>query len=233
MQAAFALLFVSAFLSIIQFSGCSSSGDNVSTPSSQTLSISASPTSVAADGSDFSVITATLTSKATALPANSITFTTSLGTLSASTADVNSGGDASVTLSSSSSGVATVRATFGSESASTTVTFGLGSIAISGTENVADGSTVVSETTTITFTVTDLNGDAVSGLTLTLDTPSTNSSDVTASFSNSSPSTNNSGVTTSVLTTSSADLGVDLTVTFTVSGSGVGSASGQVIFNDT
>jgi hypothetical protein len=40
-------------------------------------------------------------------------------------------------------------------------------------------------------------------------------------------------VTTSVLTTSSADLGVDLTVTFTVSGSGVGSASGQVIFNDT
>ena len=62
LQAAYALLFAGLFLSTIYVSGCDSTkGKDVpSSPSGDSLTISASPTTVASNGSDLSVITATV-----------------------------------------------------------------------------------------------------------------------------------------------------------------------------
>ena len=232
-KAAFTFSFVVvAFIAFIfQLSGCESTkGENIPTaPSGSTaLSLSVSPsTSIAADGSSFFTITAAVTG----WTSGTVEFTTSLGTLSASSANVNSAGNAEVTLTSSTGGTATVRATAGSESASTTVTFGQGGIVISGTGigSVVPDAGGTSESTTITFTVTDVNGSALSGFAVTLATPSSNNG--TANWSESSPNTDNSGVATSILTTTSASsIVANATVTISASATGAGSASAQVVF---
>lgn len=236
-QAAFGIFFLLLFLPLFYLPGCTGqNSDSGTTPSStsETLAVSATPTTVAADGSEISLITATLTGPTLSdnTDQRTVSFTTSLGTLSASEAIFSSNGLATVNLSSSTAGVATVYASIGTTTVSTSVTFGLGSITISGTGNVADNDPSVTETTTITFTVKDINEDLASGVTLTLATPTTNHDSVTASFSTSAPSTNSSGVATAVLTTNSSDLGVAVTVTFTASASSMGTSTGQVIFDD-
>ena len=228
-QPPFALLFVGLFLSVIQISGCDSTkGSNIPTsPSGNTLTLSASPSTIAADGADFSVITATVTGNSS----GTVEFTTSIGTLSASSVSINSAGKAQVTLTSSTAGIATVRATSGTLSASTTVTIGLGSIVITGTGNVANASPSATESTEITFTVKDVNSTTIAGIEVTLATPTTSNSGVTASWSDTSPNTNTSGVATSFLSTNSQDLGVAVTVTITASATGAGSASAQITFD--
>jgi hypothetical protein len=84
------------------------------------LSLSASPSSVLANDSDLSTLTATLTD---AKPGTEVTFTASLGTLSASSATSDASGIAQVTLKSGTVGTATVTATDGNNSDSDTVTF--------------------------------------------------------------------------------------------------------------
>ncbi len=110
------------------------------------------------------------------------------------------------------------------------MTFGQGTIAITGTGDVADASTTATESTEITFTVTDVNGNTISGLEVTLATPTTSNALVTASWSDTSPNTNSSGVATSFLTTNSQDLSVDVTVTISAEATGAGSASAQITF---
>tara|TARA_B100000315_G_scaffold259107_1_gene313656 strand:+ start:1637 stop:1981 length:345 start_codon:yes stop_codon:yes gene_type:complete len=108
-QAVFGLLYALLLFSIIQISGCEGTkGENIPTsPSGNTLTLSRSPSTVAADGSSTSVITATVTGN----QSGTVSFTTTLGTLSAASANLNSAGKAEVTLLSSTAGVATVRAT--------------------------------------------------------------------------------------------------------------------------
>ncbi len=225
------ILFFSVILlvSIIYISGCDSTkGKSIPTsPSGDTLTLTASPSTVSADGASSSTINAAITGN---VPGE-VTFTASLGTLSASIDNADSNGNATVTLTSSEAGTATVTAIAGTYSATATVTFGLGGLAISGTGDVTDTADTTTESTTISFTITDSDGDAVSGSVVTLATPTTNHSSITSSWANSAPTTNSSGVATSVLTTNSADIGVaSVTVTFTATATGTSSATGQVLF---
>lgn len=223
------LFFIVLFLTIVQISGCDSTkGSNVPTAPSGSvpLSITRTPTLVAADGSAFSTITAAVIGGAS----GTVDFKTTLGTLSAASVNVDSNGKAIVTLLSPIAGIATVTATAGTNSKSTTVTFGLGGIAITGTGNVADTDPDATESSQITFTITDVSGSPVSGIGVTLTTTTSNAL-VTASFSPSSPSTGTTGVATSFLTTNSQDLGIDVTITMTATATGVAASSAQVVFN--
>jgi adhesin/invasin len=91
------------------------------------LSLSASPTSIAADGVTTSTLTATLTAGGSGLSGRTINFSTTAGSLSAGTAVTNGSGQATVTLTSSASKTnvtATVTATYIASFTSTaTVTF--------------------------------------------------------------------------------------------------------------
>ena len=129
----------------------------------KSITLSANPTSVLADGSSTSTITASLSDSRSGV---SISFSTSLGTLSSSSCTSDSTGKCSVTIKSSSVGTATITAsasgyTSGSVQVSFTIPPTIPSISVSAnpTSVYADGlstSTITAQTsngasTTISF----------------------------------------------------------------------------------
>lgn len=121
-KTAFTLIsLVILFAFILQIYGCGDTkGKNLPTsPSGNTLTLSASPSSVAANNTDLSTITAKITGRAS----GTVNFTTNMGTLSVSSVNVNSSGEAKVTIKSSIVGTATITATAGNLSRSVGVTF--------------------------------------------------------------------------------------------------------------
>ena len=181
------------------------------------VGLTASPTSITADGSSSSELTATVRdANGNALGENVlVTFTSDLGNLSSSTAVTDSSGQARVTLSGTTAGMATVTARgAGADAGSTanvTLTAGAASaitVSASPASIIADGSS----TSTLTATVRDANGNAVSGAAVAWTTNA-------GSLASASSTANGAGVATVVLT-SSASAG-SATVRATV-----GSASG-------
>ncbi|MDZ7699068.1 MAG: invasin domain 3-containing protein [Deltaproteobacteria bacterium] len=143
------------------------------------ITLTANPTSIPADGSSSSTITATLTdgSGQPVTPGTSVTFTTNLGTFSngsttITTSTIGENGQASVSLiAASTEGVATVTASSSGVSQSVTVGFTGGVAVIALTANPttipADGSS----SSTITATLKDGTGGAVSpGTSVTFNT---------------------------------------------------------------
>lgn len=81
-------------------------------PAATSLALSATPASIKNDGTQSAVVTAVVRDTAGAvMPGQTVTFSTSLGTLSSSTAVSDSSGQASVTLTSQAIGSALIRAT--------------------------------------------------------------------------------------------------------------------------
>jgi parallel beta-helix repeat protein len=158
-----------------------------------TLTLTAVPSTLPVGNS--STLTATATDQYGNVVANgtTITFTTSLGTLSSGTA-ATSAGNASVTLSSTVAGVATVTATVGSLSATAQVTFTPGApftftFTLTPTVIVANG---ISQSLAMA-TVVDQFGNPVSGVTV-------NFLAGIGSFSPASGATNAGGQVTATLT---------------------------------
>ncbi len=127
--------------------------------------ISASPTAIAAGSTMTSTITVTGIRDVMGIIAPNVTvdFQTTLGTLSSPTATTNSAGVASVTLyPTTTPGTATVTATWGGESKSTTVTIALGTLSLNANPTVvAAGSTTSTITATVTFGGNPLSGETV------------------------------------------------------------------------
>ncbi|GFE62103.1 Ig-like domain-containing protein [Geobacter sp. AOG2] len=89
-----------------------------------TITVSASPSSVPADGNTTSTITANVKNFAgTVLSGQTVSFSTTGGTLSATSATTDGSGNATVTLTGTATGSVTVTATAGGKSGSTQVTF--------------------------------------------------------------------------------------------------------------
>jgi parallel beta-helix repeat protein len=124
-----------------------------------TLTLTAVPDTLSVDAS--STLTATATDQYGNLVANgtTISFTTNLGTLSGSTATTN-GGDAVVTLTSTTPGLATVTATVGSLSATALVTFTPGA-PFTLTLTAVPSTVLVGSASALTATVTDQFGNPV------------------------------------------------------------------------
>jgi hypothetical protein len=131
-----------------------------------TLTLTATPATLPVGNSSTLTATATDQYGNPVADGTTISFTTSLGTLSSSTANT-SGGDASVTLSSTVAGVAIVTATVSSLSATALVTFTPGApftftFTLTPTVIVANG---ISQSLA-TATVVDQFGNPVSGVTV-------------------------------------------------------------------
>jgi hypothetical protein len=174
------------------------------------VAVSAAPSSVPADGSTASTVTATVTDKyGNPVPGTPVGFGTTLGSLSATTVATNADGQAQVTITSTKTGTATVTATAGGVSGSATVTFTPGApakVAVSAAPSSvpADGTT----SSTVTTTVTDVNGNPVPGTPVDFSTTLGTLSATTAT-------TDASGVATDTITSSAAGTA---TVTATASG---------------
>jgi len=180
-----------------------------------TLTLSAVPSTLPVGNS--STLTATATDQYGNPVANgtTISFTTSLGTLSGGTA-ATSGGSASVTLSSTVAGVATVTAMVGSLSATAQVTFTAGA-PFTLTLTAVPTTLPVGNSSTLTATATDQFGNPVAdGTTISFTTSLGNVSPVTA--------TTVGGVITATLNSTVAGVA---TVTATVNSL---SATAQVTF---
>ncbi|CAG9235657.1 exported hypothetical protein [Paraburkholderia tropica] len=187
-------------------------------------SLVASPTSITANGTSTSTLTATLKDAyGNALGAGlTVTWSTTVGSLSASSSTTNSSGVATVTLTSSTlatTATVTAKATAGSKTATVAfvadaTTAHVVSLAQSATSGTADGTS----TTTFTATVQDANGNLVSGATVTWST-------TLGTLSATSTSTNSSGQTSITLTAPSAAGTATVTAAATA-----GSASGAVTY---
>jgi len=127
-----------------------------------TVAVSASPSSIAATGATTSTITATVTNYAgTALSDVPVTFSTTGGALSATSATTNSSGIATVTLTSATttgSGTVTASATADSvtKTGSTTVTFtavasGTATVIVATSGTLSSGTTIGSIQATLTY----------------------------------------------------------------------------------
>jgi len=108
-----------------QAAGASNTANvSVSSQAVTSITVSASPTTIIANGVQTSTITATVFDQAGQPMGSgvSVSFTTTLGNLSAGSANTNGSGQAGVTLTSTSAGTAAVTATYNSYSANTNVT---------------------------------------------------------------------------------------------------------------
>ncbi|WP_321944020.1 Ig-like domain-containing protein [Paraburkholderia tropica] len=163
-------------------------------------SLVASPSSITANGTATSTLTATLKdANGNALGAGlTVTWSTTSGTLSASSSTTDSGGQATVTLTSSTTaGTATVSAVAVAGSKTASVTFvadtstaTVSTLTASPTSITANGRT----TSTLTATLKDANGNALgAGLSVTWSTTA-------GTLSATSSVTNSSGVATVTLT---------------------------------
>jgi parallel beta-helix repeat protein len=123
------------------------------------LTLSAVPDTVSVGNTSTLTATATDQYGNAVADGTTISFTTSLGTLSSSTATTN-GGDAVVTLTSMTPGVATVTATVGSLSATALVTFTPGA-PFTLTLTAVPSTVLVGGTSALTATVTDQYGNPV------------------------------------------------------------------------
>ncbi len=176
------------------------------------LSLSASPTSVIADGSSTSTITATTSNTASG---KVISFSTTLGTLSSSSCTTGSSGSCSVTIKSSSTGTATVAGTAsGYTSGSVSVAF-TGAFGFSLSVNPISGTVVQGSNIQTTLTATLTSGSTQSVSFSASGLPS----GATASFSPTSCSpTCTSAMTISTLSTTPTG---SYTITITGTGGGV------------
>jgi parallel beta-helix repeat protein len=180
-----------------------------------TLTLTAVPTTLPVGNSSTLTATATDQYGNPVADGTTISFTTSLGTLSGSTATTN-GGDAVVTLTSMTPGVATVTATVGSLSATALVTFTPGA-PFTLTLTAVPATLPVGNSSTLTATATDQFGNPVAdGITISFTTSLGGVSPVTA--------TTVGGVVTATLTSTVAGVA---TVTATVNSL---SATTQVTF---
>jgi parallel beta-helix repeat protein len=144
-----------------------------------TLTLTAVPTTLPVDNSSTLTATATDQFGNPVADGTTISFTTSLGTLSSATA-TTSGGNASVTLNSTLPGVATVTATVGSLNATTLVTFTAGA-PFTLTLTAVPATLPVGNSSTLTATATDQFGNPVAdGTTISFTTSLGNVSPVTA-----------------------------------------------------
>ncbi|WP_277594472.1 Ig-like domain-containing protein [Pseudomonas chlororaphis] len=185
------------------------------------VSLTASPSSITADGMSTSTLTATVKdAHGNAVPGASVTWHTSAGTLASGSSSTNASGVATVVLTSSTAaGSATVDATAGTGNASALVTFVAG--AASGVSLTASPSSITANgtsTSTLTATVKDAHGNAVPGASVTWHTSA-------GTLASGSSSTNASGVATVVLTSSTAAGSATVDAT-----AGTGTASALVAF---
>ncbi len=165
------------------------------------ITVTASPSSISADGTSTSTITATV-KDASENPANgaSVTFTTNLGTIT-SPHTTDSDGVATATLTAgTTSGTAVVKATANGASATTTVTLTPGSpsnitLFASPSSIIADGTS----TSTITANVKDTSGNPANGASVTF---------TTSLGTITSPHTTSGGVATATLTSATSGTAV-------------------------
>ena len=136
-----------------------------------TVNVAAAPGSLPADGLATTILTATVTdAQGAPLAGTTVTFSTSLGSLSTGSAATNAAGQASVTLTAATApGTADVTVTAGTVSGLTTVAFTALTVAVtaSAQELPADGRS----TATITATVTSSTGTPLAGLPVGFATP--------------------------------------------------------------
>jgi parallel beta-helix repeat protein len=181
-----------------------------------TLTLTAVPATLPVGNSSTLTATATDQYGNPVADGTTISFTTSLGALSSSTANT-SGGDASVTLSSTVAGVATVTATIGSLSATAQVTFTAGA-PFTLTLTAVPSTLPVGSSSALTATATDQYGNAVADGTVVSFTTSLGSvSPVTAttvgSVATATLSSTISGVATVTATVGSLSTTVQVTFT--------------------
>ena len=137
------------------------------------VAVSAEPTTLPADGSSTSTITAAVTdANGNPVAGQSVSFATTLGNVAPATGTTDANGMATATLTAASGpGTATVSATAGDASGSATVEFiasGPASVSVSAdpTTLIADGAS----TSTISAQVTDANANPVVGETVSFAT---------------------------------------------------------------
>ncbi len=139
--------------------------------------VSATPTTLPADGSSTSIISAQVTdANGNPVIGQSVNFATTLGGMAPATATTDANGIATATLTAASaSGTATVSADTGAASGSTTIAFVAGgpanvTVSAEPTTLIADGSS----TSTITAQVTDATGNPVASETVSFATTTGN-----------------------------------------------------------
>ncbi|MFL6970096.1 Ig-like domain-containing protein [Pseudomonas alvandae] len=180
------------------------------TPNSATADVTslvATPTSIVANGTTTSTLVATVKdANGNTLGAGvAVTWSTSLGSLSAASSTTNASGQATVTLKGTVAGSATVTASAVAGSATATVTLTPDSATAAVTALVATPTSVVangSSTSTLVATVKDANGNTLgAGINVTWTTTG-------GTLSAASSVTNSSGQATIVLRSSTAAVGV-------------------------
>ncbi|AMV70802.1 Intimin [Desulfuromonas sp. DDH964] len=148
----------------------------------KSVSLSSGVSSITADGTSNTLMRAlVLDIDNKPVPGASVSFTTTLGTLSAASATTDAAGYASVSLTSTTStGSATVQASFGGFTASTAVSFVPGPVATI-TLQATPTSVALGETSGLIATATDAQGNAVSNATLIFTvSPNTTSGNLSA-----------------------------------------------------
>ena len=166
------LFVITIVVPIAMLSGCSSEGnvgDEVSTATANTITVTADPTSIY-PGGESSTIEATVTdSDGDGVQGIAVTFSTSLGTLDDTSVVTNTQGIASTVLTSGvDTGTATVTASAtGLTDATTTVTITRVPANIAVT---ADPTSIWDNSSTIEATVTDSDGVGVPGVPVTFST---------------------------------------------------------------
>lgn len=167
------------------------------------VSLTASATSATADGSSAVTFTATVEDEYGNLVSGAtVSWSTSLGTLSSTSTTTDSNGQSSVTLTSTTAGTATVNAATTGGTLGSGVTF-TSSYAVIQTISATQVGT--SSTYKVTVTVTDTSGNPISGATINW-TSSTNGYATTPTLSSTSTTTDSTGTTsiTEVSTPTSA-----------------------------
>jgi adhesin/invasin len=181
-----------------------------------TLTLTAVPATLPVGNSSTLTATATDQYGNPVADGTTISFTTSLGALSSSTANT-SGGDASVTLSSTVAGVATVTATIGSLSATAQVTFTAGA-PFTLTLTAVPATLPVGNSSTLTATATDQFGNPVAdGTTISFTTSlgTLSSATATTSGGNASVTLNSTLPGVATVTATVGSLNATTLVTFT------------------
>jgi adhesin/invasin len=181
-------------------------------PSSTTSTLSASPTTVTADGTAATTLTATVRDvHGNLVPGVAVTFTsTGTGnTFTPASSTTSASGVASSAMRSTVAESKTVTASFSGGSASTAVTFTAGA-AVSATSTLSASPTsfAAGDSSTVTVTLRDANGNLVSGATVVFSSTGTGNS-----FTPASGTTDGSGVLTSSFSSTTAEAKT-LTATF-------------------
>ena len=182
---------------------------NPGNPSGSTSIVTASPTSVTADGVTTTTI-AVLVEDAygNVIPGAAVTLSSTGGTadtFASATGVTNANGIFTTTLTSSAAGIDTVTATEGSAQESTTVTFNPGKPSGSTSIITANPTSITAEgvtTTTIAVLVEDAYGNVVPGAAVTL----SSTGGTADTFGSSTGVTNSNGIFTTTLTSTAAGI---------------------------